>query len=62
MTRTFYIPKDEEKEMHDFVEYTESMNENYSNILMNFIKEFNKAKKEGKKDDPFLMRTLKNND
>ena len=41
MTRTFYVKNDETQEIEDFTKICDKMEENYSTVLMNFIKRFN---------------------
>lgn len=40
-TQTFYVPKGDREVTEEFVKITSKKNLNYSNVLMNFIKEYN---------------------
>ena len=40
MNRTFYIPKDKEQIMYDFVEKCQKQKINYSNLLVQFMEDY----------------------
>ncbi len=40
MTRTFYVPKDKEQIMHQFVKECQKRKINYSNLLVQFMEDY----------------------
>ena len=40
MNRTFYVPKDKEQVMHQFVKECQNRKINYSNLLVQFMEDY----------------------